>query len=570
MTFSHQSSIMLKMLTTLNSVIIYVGGLVWKNEEYIKIHLLSFQSGHWNKRNCIVFLRLCTRKIVQFKPKLHPKLCDKNFEVEHPLQNLYADNRSQQTSKQHPSPITSIGLSLMTKKTTKINCIHPSCLEKLLSEKLTKQIKLSFSSSYFDSINNARLLNLDKKYLSKDPLFTISNAILVQPDWKLKHFVDTLRSNIFKWVPPNISELANGWEIALDGSPLNCLYFRCCRFQLFNTDIRRKFWGILSLPPHWFHLVVVVYGFEDGQGMVVFINSVLSKEIRTEKITTTYVMKEMQTRVGGNWDIHIHMDNLAIWLKELTQTQISALYLSGERNQLVLCAIVCLCAKQRVVIQAVQNIFDWKWDHVRLRGWKPGQSSCTFSECESFPVAEVWSSPSNWTAGNPYYSNAFSRVIGCMQLNGSEITHDGQVRSSETFFLCWKWSDTRATNCCFETQWKRHARQEQGPKNSDESSECVRFCCSWLWPLEAQSSYPVPLDWNRSRTEQQRRSPWVSGWIWVAAQVEWLHSFLTTMWECGSNAKLELSSEYTLSAQPCNMKLFGCSWCLPVAQYVLW
>ncbi len=85
------------------------------------------------------------------------------------------------------------------------------------------------------------------------------------------------------------------------------------------------------MPADLFHIVVVVYGFEDGEGLAVHLNGVLSAETRTDQSTQYNELVGNEILIGDNWNT-LYVDDLAIWLKELTQQDISALHSFGTQT----------------------------------------------------------------------------------------------------------------------------------------------------------------------------------------------------------------------------------------------
>ncbi len=99
-----------------------------------------------------------------------------------------------------------------------------------------------------------------------------------------------------------------------------------CRFQLFKANPSKKF--IISITPYpsdWFQLVAAVSGLNEGEGQKVYINGALAQQDTTLQDTGYAGNERVETKMGA-LNVQFDVDDLAIWMVELSSAQISALY----------------------------------------------------------------------------------------------------------------------------------------------------------------------------------------------------------------------------------------------------
>ncbi len=98
-------------------------------------------------------------------------------------------------------------------------------------------------------------------------------------------------------------------------------------YMLAQTDPQSKFSHLSSgIPSEWFHMAIAVSGLYEGQGMSGFINGVWNFTDTDHGVTGFEGGVGTTIEIGKNLNVQLYVDDFAIWLKERTPAQISALF----------------------------------------------------------------------------------------------------------------------------------------------------------------------------------------------------------------------------------------------------
>ncbi len=181
---------------------------------------------------------------------------------------------------------------------------------------------------------------------------------------------------------------------------------------MFETTLQEKFTITTGVTTGWLHVVLVMYGFHDGEGFALYFDGSFEDDDSTIEPTGNSGGSVAHIIFGQNVDAQLDIDDVAFWLKELTPGEINLLYAQGMSKWLqVDDDLLCKWIKNKYILDCSEYypVFSWTPANVDV------SSSVSFS-WGSLPIRcalTSWNKHLNMQSASPVETNIRKGWFAC-------------------------------------------------------------------------------------------------------------------------------------------------------------